>query len=53
MQTKILIIVGVSVAAVLALFVMGYLLNKDETQKENVDSDNERTPDPPPQQDAN
>ena len=34
MQTKILIIVGVSVASVLALFIMGFLLDKNADKKE-------------------
>ena len=36
MQTKILIIVGVSVASVLALFVMGFFLDKDAAKKEKA-----------------
>ena len=36
MQTKILIIVGVSVASVLALFVLGFFLDKDATKKEKT-----------------
>ncbi len=36
MQTKILIIVGVSVASVLALFVMGFFLDRNATKKEKA-----------------
>ena len=36
MQTKILIIVGVSVASVVALFVMGFFLDKDASKKEKA-----------------
>ena len=36
MQTKILIIVGVSVASVLALFIMGFLLDKNAAKKEKA-----------------
>ena len=51
MQTKILIIVGVSVASVLALFVMGFFLDKDTAKKEKSDEKKENT-NPPSQQDA-
>ena len=37
MQTKILIIVGVSVASVVALFVMGFFLDKDASKKKADD----------------
>ena len=40
MQTKILIIVGVSVASVVALFVMGFLLDKNAAKKEKAAVDN-------------
>ena len=50
MQTKILIIVGVSVASVLALFVMGFFLDKDASKKEKADDKKENTT--PSQQDA-
>ena len=50
MQTKILIIVGVSVASVLALFVMGFFLDKDAAQKEKSDEKKENT-NPPSQPD--
>ena len=33
MQTKILVIIGVSVASVLALFIMGFFLDKDADKK--------------------
>ena len=36
MHTKILIIVGVSVASVVALFVMGFLLDRNATKKEKA-----------------
>ena len=36
MQTKILIIVGVSAASVLALFVMGFFLDRNATKKEKA-----------------
>jgi len=42
MQTKILIIVGVSVASVLALFVMGFFLDKDAARKEKAAANNEK-----------
>ena len=42
MQTKILIIVGVSVASVLALFVMGFFLDKDTSKKEKAAANNEK-----------
>lgn len=50
MQTKILIIVGVSVASVLALFVMGFFLDKDAAKKEKADVKKEN-PNPPSQPD--
>ena len=34
MQTKILIIVGISVASVVALFIMGFFLDKDASKKD-------------------
>ena len=40
MTTKILIIVGVSVASVLALFIMGFLLDKNAAKKEKSAVDN-------------
>ena len=43
MQTKILIIVGVSVASVLALFIMGLLLDKNAAKKENAAADNKES----------
>jgi len=43
MQTKILIIVGVSVASVLALFVMGFFLDKDAAKKEKTTDGNVKT----------
>jgi len=43
MQTKILIIVGVSVASVLALFIMGFLLDKDAAKKEKAAAENVKT----------
>ena len=52
MQTKILIIVGVSVASVLALFIMGFFLDKDADKKEKAAAGNKRMPDQPKQQDA-
>ena len=51
MQTKILIIVGVSVASVVALFVMGFFLDKDASKKEKAGERKEHT-NPPSQQDA-
>ncbi len=42
MQTKILIIVGVSVASVLALFVMGFFLDKDASIKKADDNKGSR-----------
>jgi flagellar basal body-associated protein FliL len=50
MQTKILIIVGVSVASVLALFVMGFFLDKDAAKKEKSAEKKENT-NPPSQPD--
>ena len=43
MQTKILIIVGVSVASVLALFVMGFFLDQDAAKKEKAAAENVKT----------
>ena len=43
MQTKILIIVGVSVASVVALFVMGFFLDKDASKKEKAGERKENT----------
>ena len=40
MQTKILIIVGVSVASVLALFIMGFFLDKNADKKEKAAAKN-------------
>lgn len=42
MQTKILIIIGVSVASVLALFVMGFFLDKDAAKKEKSAAKNDK-----------
>ena len=39
MQTKILIIVGVSVVSVLALFIMGFFLDKSADEKEKAAAD--------------
>ena len=50
MQTKILIIVGVAVASVVALFVMGFFLDKDASKKEKSDEKKENT-NPPSQPD--
>ena len=40
MQTKILIIVGGSVASVLALFIMGFFLDKNTAKKEKAAAKN-------------
>ena len=45
MQTKILIIVGVSVASVLALFVMGFFLDRNATKKEKASAAKEKIDD--------
>ena len=50
MQTKILIIVGVSVDSVVALFVMGFFLDKDASKKEKAGERKEST-NPPSQPD--
>ena len=42
MQTKILIIVGVAVASVVALFVMGFFLDKDASKKKADDNKRSR-----------
>ena len=43
MQTKILIIVGVSVVSVLALFIMGFLLDKNAAKKEKAAAETVKT----------
>jgi len=45
MLTKMLIIVGVSVATVVAMFVMGHLLDKDASKKKKDDTKEEMPPD--------
>ena len=50
MQTKILIIVEVSVASVVALFVMGFFLDKDASKKKKADEKKESS-NPPSQPD--
>ena len=40
MQTKILVIIGLSVASVLALFIMGFFLDKDADKKEKAAAKN-------------
>ena len=50
MQTKILIIVGVSVASVVALFVMGFFLDNVSSKKEKACERKEST-NPPSQPD--
>ena len=43
MQTKILVIIGLSVASVLALFVMGFFLDKNAAKKEKAAAENVKT----------
>lgn len=39
MTTKLIVIIGVSVAAVVGMFVMGRLLNRDDSQPEGAVKD--------------